>query len=96
MHEQALMRDVMRKIEEVARTDGAARVTRVRVRLGALSHFTPDHFREHFADSSPCTIAEGAEVDVLTDDDISDPRARDVVLESIEVEAPQPDPAGAR
>ena len=96
MHEQALMRDVMRKIEAVARSDGATRVTRVRVRLGALSHFTPDHFREHFADSSPGTIAEGAAVDVVTDDDVGDPRARDVVLESIEVEASEPDPAGAR
>jgi len=96
MHEQALMRDVMRKIEEVARSGGAMRVTRVRVRLGALSHFTPDHFREHFADVSRGTIAEGAEVDVVMDDDITDPRARDVVLESIEVDAPEPHPAGAR
>lgn len=96
MHEQALMRDVMRKIEEVASSGGATRVTRVRVRLGALSHFTPDHFREHFAEVSPGTLAEGAEVDVLTDDDITDPRARDVVLESIDVDAPEPDHAGAR
>jgi hydrogenase nickel incorporation protein HypA/HybF len=96
MHEQALMRDVIRKIEEVARTGGATRVTCVRVRLGALSHFTPDHFREHFADVSPGTVAEGAEVDVVMDDDMTDPRARDVVLESIEVDVPEPHSAGAR
>jgi hydrogenase nickel incorporation protein HypA/HybF len=96
MHEQALMRDVMRKIEDVARSGGATRVTRVRVRLGALSHFTPDHFREHFADVSPGTLAEGAEVDVVMNDDITDPRARDVVLESIEVDVPEPHPTGAR
>ena len=65
MHERALMKDVMRKIEEVARAGGATRVTRVGVRLGALSHFTPEHFREHFVDASRGTIAEGAEVDAV-------------------------------
>jgi hydrogenase nickel incorporation protein HypA/HybF len=87
MHEQALMKDVMREIEEVARAGGAVRVTRVGVRLGALSHFSAEHFREHFADASRDTIADGAEVDAVMEDDIADPRARDVVLESIEVES---------
>ena len=87
MHERALMRDVIRKLDEVARADGAARVTRVEVRLGALSHFTPEHFREHFVDASRGTLAEGAEVDAVVDTDVTDPRARDVVLETVEVEA---------
>ena len=87
MHEQALMNDVMREIEEVARAGGAVRVTRVGVRLGALSHFSAEHFREHFADAARDTIADGAEVDAVMEDDIADPRARDVVLESIEVES---------
>jgi hydrogenase nickel incorporation protein HypA/HybF len=87
MHEQALMKDVMREIEEVARAGGAVRVTRVGIRLGALSHFSPEHFREHFVDASRDTIAEGAEVDAVVEQDIADPRARDVVLESVEVES---------
>ncbi len=89
MHERALIEDVMRKIEEVAREGGATRVTRVAVRLGALSHFTPEHFREHFADASRGTIAEGAEVDAVLDADITAAHARDVVLESVEVEVPE-------
>ena len=88
MHERALMDDVVRKIEEVARTGGATRVTRVGIRLGALSHFTPAHFRAHFADATVGTPAEGAEVDVLADEDPAAAGARDVVLESVEVEAP--------
>lgn len=87
MHEQALMKDVMREIEEVAREGGAVRVTRVGVRLGALSHFSPAHFREHFVDASRDTIAEGAQVDAVVERDIADPRAGDVVLESVEVES---------
>jgi hydrogenase maturation protease len=87
MHERALMRDVMTKIEEVAQAGGAVRVTRVGVRLGALSHFTPAHFRERFDDAAIGTIAQGAEVDAVLDEDIGGPRARDVVLESVEVES---------
>lgn len=90
MHERALMGDVLRRIEEVARTDGATRVTRVGVRLGALSHFTPAHFRAHFADAALGTLAEGADVDAVLDDDPTAAGARDVVLESVEVEVPDP------
>ena len=86
MHEHALMKDVIRKIEEVAAEQGADRVTHVTVRLGALSHFTPEHFREHFVDTSEGTIAEGATLDAVVDVDVAAARARDVVIESVEVE----------
>jgi hydrogenase nickel incorporation protein HypA/HybF len=91
MHERALMADLMREIEAIARSDGASRVTRVAVRLGALSHFTPEHFREHFVDASLGTLAEGAAVDAVLEDDLDDPRAAGVVLESVEVEVPEPE-----
>ena len=88
MHERALMADLLREIEAVARADGATRVTRVSVRLGALSHFTEEHFREHFVDVSHGTVAEGAAVEAVLEDDLDDPRAAGVVLESLEVEVP--------
>jgi hydrogenase nickel incorporation protein HypA/HybF len=91
MHERAVMNDLMREIDSVAHADGAGRVTRVSVRLGALSHFTPEHFREHFVDASRGTLAEGAEVDAVLAEDIDDPRAAGVVLESVEVEVPERD-----
>ncbi len=86
MHERALMQDVMSRIEELARVEGASRVTRVDVRLGALSHFTPDHFGEHFEDASRGTVAEGALVVATMGADITDVSASDVVVESVEVE----------
>jgi hydrogenase nickel incorporation protein HypA/HybF len=86
MHERALMRDVMSRIAELARVEGASRVTRVDVQLGALSHFTPDHFREHFEDASRGTLAEGAKVVATLAGDVTDARASDVVVESVEVE----------
>ncbi len=88
MHERALMDDLMREIESVARVDGATRVTKIEVRLGALSHFTPEHFREHFVDASRGTLAEGAEVAARLATAIDDPKAAGVVLESVEVELP--------
>ena len=84
------MDDLMRKIESVAHENGGVRVLRITVRLGALSHFTPEHFREHFADASRGTLAEGAEVDAVLEGDVHAPNADGVVLESIEVEPFEP------
>jgi hydrogenase nickel incorporation protein HypA/HybF len=89
MHERALMADLMREIESVARADGATRVTCVSVRLGALSHFTEEHFREHFADVSAGTLAEGAAVVAVLEEDLESPHAAGVVLEGVEVEVPE-------
>jgi hydrogenase nickel incorporation protein HypA/HybF len=86
MHEQALMRNLISQIVSVAETEGARGVTRVSVRLGALSHFTPEHFREHYRDAARGTIAEGAEVEAVLDDDTTGEHAQGVVLESVEVE----------
>jgi hydrogenase nickel incorporation protein HypA/HybF len=86
MHDQALMRDLVSRIVSLAETEGASGVTRISVRLGALSHFTPEHFREHYRDASRGTIAEGAEVEAVLDEDTTGRNAQGVVLESVEVE----------
>jgi hydrogenase nickel incorporation protein HypA/HybF len=86
VHERKLMDDLMGKIELEAHAAGATRVTAVRVRLGALSHFTEAHFREHFEDASRGTVAEGAEVAAELRTDPTEPEAQGVVLRSIEVE----------
>ena len=80
------MRDLVARIEATAEAEGATRVTRVVVQLGALSHFTPEHFREHFEDATRGTVADGAAVEAALEEDIASPRARDVVLASVEVE----------
>lgn len=85
MHERALMDDLVRKVLAVAEAERAARVVRIRVRLGALSHFTPEHFREHWVDASSGTLAEGAEVDATLDTELAGEAAQGVVLESVEV-----------
>jgi hydrogenase nickel incorporation protein HypA/HybF len=79
------MDDLVRKVVAVAEAEGAASVARIRVRLGALSHFTPEHFVEHWVDASRGTVAEGAEVDATMDADLDGDAAQGVVLESVDV-----------
>jgi hydrogenase nickel incorporation protein HypA/HybF len=86
MHDQALMRDLMGRIVELAEEEGATGVTRIAVRLGALSHVTPEHFLQHFEDAACGTVAEGASVDATLDGDTTGPNAQGVVLESVELE----------
>lgn len=86
MHEMSLMNDLMGKIDAVAREQGAARVVGVSVRLGALAHISPDHFREHFVAGSRGTRAEGAELTIELSEDVNDPQAQDILLRSVEVQ----------
>jgi hydrogenase nickel incorporation protein HypA/HybF len=86
MHEASLMRGLLTKLETLACEQRATRIKRVRVWLGALSHFSVEHFREHFEHASRGTVAENALLDIQLSTDIADPRAQDVVLESFDVE----------
>jgi hydrogenase nickel incorporation protein HypA/HybF len=79
------MDDLVRKVLTVAEAEDASSVSRIRVRLGALSHFTPEHFVEHWIDASRGTLAEGAEVDAVMDQSLDGDAAQGVVLESVEV-----------
>lgn len=85
MHELALMDDLVRKVLAVAEAERATTVVRIRVRLGALSHFTPEHFREHWVDATRGTLAESADVDAVLDTTLEAEEAQGVVLESVEV-----------
>jgi len=80
------MRGLMQRLNAIAAEQGATRVVGVSVRLGALSHFSPAHFREHFAAAARGTLAEGASVEAIVDTDIRAPDAADVLLESVELE----------
>ena len=88
MHEKHLTEDLVRRLEAIAAAEGGRRVTRINVRLGALSHFTPEHFREHFDDAAAGTVAEGAAVEAVLGTDPTEPGAQAVLLESVQVELP--------
>ncbi len=86
MHEQSLMAGLMRQLANVARTHHARRVTVVRVTLGALSHISPAHFQDHFERAIRGTVAEGCLLEIEVSPDPRDPRAQDIVLDSVDVE----------
>ena len=83
MHERSLVADLVRKVEEAA---AGGIVTAVRVRLGKLSHLSPEHLRDHFAvAAADSPVAGGAELVIVDGTDLSDPMATELVLESIEI-----------
>ncbi|HZS88074.1 MAG TPA: hydrogenase maturation nickel metallochaperone HypA [Chloroflexota bacterium] len=86
MHEATLVRGLTRTIDALAREHQARRVVRVKVSLGALSHLSPEHFREHFTLAAIGTLAESAHLDIETASDVDDPHAQDIVLRGIDVE----------
>ena len=87
MHEMSVLNSLMNKVDELTAAQGSARVVSLRVRLGALSHFTKEHFQEHFDIAARGTAAEGARLHLVQMTDATDPNAQGVVLESIEFEA---------
>lgn len=88
MHETGIVRSLIRQLEQTAIESGATGITAVSVRLGALSMFSPAHFREHFDEEAGGTLAEKATLSILTSEDVSDPHAQDVMIESISLEVP--------
>lgn len=86
MHEASLMSDLVEKVIEIAKGEGAPRVAQVDVRIGALSRVTPPVLAEHFSISAAGTVAADAELIFAVDSDIAAPGALDVVLTSVHLE----------
>lgn len=86
MHEASLMKNLMRRLDEIAAAEKAKRITGMSVWLGAMSHMSPAHFTEHFEESSAGTIAEGATLDIIVSDDADDDNAQEILVRSVTVD----------
>lgn len=86
MHEASLMSDLVGKVVEIAESEGAPRVARVDVRIGALSHATPAVLAEHFSLSAAGTVAADADLVSAIDTDVAVLGALDVVLTAVHLE----------
>jgi len=86
MHEASLMATIMRRLNEIADAEEAKHIVGVAVWLGALSHMSAAHFKEHFAQAAAGTLAEGARLTLTVSSDINDPRAQEILLSSVEVD----------
>lgn len=85
MHEFTLLKGLLRKVESIAEENDTDRVIGVKVKLGALAHISPGHFREHFDQAVIGTVAEGARLEVEVLEDESDPHAQEIILDSVEI-----------
>ncbi len=85
MHEFTLMADILRQIDAVAEEHGADKVLKVKIKLGALSHISAEHFREHFESGARGTAAEGAVLEVEELTDVKDARAQSIILDTVEL-----------
>ena len=86
MHETALVRDVVRRIEDLAQATGARRITGAKIWLGALSHLSAEHFREHYASEAQGSMAAGAILTIEASSDLDHPDAQHVRLESVDLD----------
>jgi len=80
MHEETLLRDLRRKVCEVAPAGGKVRIVRVRLWVGALAHITPDSIRRRWPEVVADTSAAECELDIELSPDPSDPAAQGVRL----------------
>ena len=86
MHEASLIANLLRQITAIMQQQGRGRVVGVTVKLGALCHISPEHFRAHFVQGARGTIAEGARLTCESGHSLHDPHAQDVILDCLEVE----------
>jgi hypothetical protein len=71
---------------KTSRATGARRVTGTRLWLGALSHLSVVHFREHYAIEAQGSIAAGATLTIDVSDDFGHLQARHVRLVSVDLD----------
>jgi hydrogenase nickel incorporation protein HypA/HybF len=92
MHERTLLAGLVRTVERLALEQGACRVSGVDVTLGALSHFSPEHFREHWHEVAAGTVAAEAELRILVEPSVEHPHAQEVILNSMDLQFDPEDP----
>ena len=87
MHESSITRDLVRRIELLAREHDIRHVLSVKVAIGPLSGLSASHLREHFVHDAQGSVAEGARLDVLDIDEGEEVTTLSlgVLLQSIEV-----------
>ena len=82
MPDSPLVTSLVTKVQSLAY---GHQVLTVKVRLGVRSPLSITELREQFAHAACGTEAQGARLDVETLNDIHDRRARDVVIQAVEV-----------
>jgi Zn finger protein HypA/HybF involved in hydrogenase expression len=94
VHEEALLRDLRRKLEEIGRAEGGGPIRQVRIRLGPLAHVTPETLRSRWGDVVGGTPAAAAQLVLESPTDLTSTDASQVELVDVVVDDPPPRPRG--
>lgn len=66
MHESHLIEPIIKGISEHAQKEGAKSVSKIRLKLGALTGVKEDSFKETFAVLAKGTILENAQLEITS------------------------------
>lgn len=80
------MKNLTNKLICLSKEHNGAKILSIKVRLGALSHMSPEHFLEHLSEFSSGSCFEKAKFEFIAETDIHDPQATGVYIESVEIE----------
>ena len=92
MHERRLIADLVAEALRICATQAADRVTCLRLRIGSLSHVTPEVLRAGIEDAATGTPLAGARLLIEQDRDPGWAHAQGVVLVELEVASATPTP----
>lgn len=84
MHEHSLLNALLRQIQQLSFEQLPLKPERITVQLGALSHISAEHFREHFEQAIAGGPFAALQLDIETSHDIHADNAQDIVLKSID------------
>jgi hydrogenase nickel incorporation protein HypA/HybF len=87
MHEMTLLNDLLKKIRLVAKDGKAKKVNSISLWLGAMSHISANHLKEHFDMATQNSELEGVDLNIETSDDAFHPQAQDILLKSVDIDS---------
>lgn len=86
MHELALIKDIIARLEVIAAENNAKRIRSIRLRFGALTHTPVEIFKEQFLMMSEGKdLLNNTTIEIEVADEMDD-NAQDIILESVELE----------
>ena len=86
MHEYHLLKDLLQKIDQVTLEQSLKKIHSVKIWLGALSHISPEHLKEHFQNESKGHACQGATLLIECSNQIDHEDANEIRLLSLDAE----------
>ncbi|MEM2856296.1 MAG: hydrogenase/urease maturation nickel metallochaperone HypA [Candidatus Nitrosocaldaceae archaeon] len=80
MHELSLVNNLLNKLDAISKENNA-KIVSIKIRVGALSHITPERLKEYLLISEK---TKDVKIEIVRNEQI-DENAQDIILESVEL-----------